>query len=73
MDKFPDVQQLLTIAGPNIESITEPRDTVAIARIANDELAKLVSDHPERFVGAVTCLPMNDVDAALRRGRARYR
>ena len=65
MDQFPDVQQLLTIAGPNIESITEPRDTVEIARIANDELAKLVSDHPARFVGAVTCMPMNDVDAAL--------
>ena len=29
-------------------------------------MAKLVSDHPERFVGAVTCLPMNDVSAALR-------
>ena len=52
--------------GPNIESITEPRDTVEIARIANDEMAKLVSDHPARFVGAVTCLPMNDVDATLR-------
>ena len=65
MDQFPDVQLLLTIAGPNIESITEPRDTVEIARIANDELAKLVSDHPARFVGAVTCMPMNDVDAAL--------
>ena len=66
MDKFPDVKQLLTIAGPNIESITEPEDTVEVARIANDEMAKLVSDHPARFVGAVTCMPMNDVDAALR-------
>ncbi|TDI39983.1 MAG: amidohydrolase [Acidobacteria bacterium] len=66
MDKFPDVKQLLTIAGPNIESITEPEDTVEVARIANDEMAKLVSDHPARFVGAVTCMPMNDMDAALR-------
>ena len=42
MDKFPDVRQLLTIAGPNIESITEPRDTVEIAHIANDEMGEKV-------------------------------
>ena len=66
MDKFPDVKQLLTIAGPNVESITEPTDTVELCRIANDEMAELVSRHPDRFIGAVTCMPMNDVDAALR-------
>jgi len=47
-------------------SASEPEDTVEVARIANDEMAKLVSDHPARFVGAVTCMPMNDMDAALR-------
>lgn len=66
MDRFPDVSQLLTIAGPNVESITEPKDTVELCRIANDEMAKLVADHPERFVSAVACLPMNDVDAAMK-------
>ena len=66
LDKYPDVRQLLTIAGPNIESITEPRDAVEIARIANDELAELVHKHPDRFISACACLPMTDVDAALR-------
>ena len=66
LDKFPDVRQLLTIAGPNVESITEPRDTVELARIANDEMAELVARHPDRFISAAACLPMNDVDAALR-------
>jgi aminocarboxymuconate-semialdehyde decarboxylase len=66
MDKFPDVVQLLTIAGPNIESITKPADTVELAKIANNELAELVAKYPDRFVAAVACLPMNDVDAALR-------
>ena len=66
MDKFPDVVQILTIAGPNVESITEPRDSIELAAIANDELAELVGSHPDRFVAAAACLPMNDVDAALR-------
>lgn len=66
MDKFPEVKQILTIAGPNVESITEPKDTVELCRIANDEMAELVSKYPDRFLGAVTCMPMNDIDAALK-------
>src|SRR5262249_6425107 len=66
MDAYPDVRQILTIAGPNIESITPPRDSVECARIANDEMAELVAKHPDRFVTACACLPMNDVDATLR-------
>jgi predicted TIM-barrel fold metal-dependent hydrolase len=65
MDKFPDAVQLLTIAGPNIESVLEPKDAAEVARIANDEMAELVAKHPDRFVSACACLPMNDVDAAL--------
>jgi aminocarboxymuconate-semialdehyde decarboxylase len=65
LDKFPDVRQLLTIAGPNIESITQPHDTVKLARMANDELADLVARFPDRFIAAAACLPMNDIDAAL--------
>jgi len=65
LDQFPDVRQLLTIAGPNIESITSPPDTVELARMANDGLAELVAKYPDRFIGAAACLPMNDIDAAL--------
>lgn len=65
LDQFPDVRQLLTIAGPNIESITSPADTVELARMANDGLAELVAKYPDRFIGAAACLPMNDIDAAL--------
>jgi predicted TIM-barrel fold metal-dependent hydrolase len=65
MDKFPDVRQILTIAGPNIESIAAPADAALCARIANDEMAALVAAHPDRFIGACACLPMTDIDAAL--------
>ena len=65
MDQYPDVIQILTEAGPNIESITSPPDATECARIANDEMAELVAKHPARFVTACACLPMSDVDAAL--------
>jgi len=65
MDRHPEVRQILTIAGPNIESITTPADAVECARIANDEMAELVARHPDRFVTACACLPMTDVDATL--------
>jgi aminocarboxymuconate-semialdehyde decarboxylase len=65
MDKFEGLLQVLTIAGPNVESITESEDTIELAKIANDEMAELVSKYPDRFAGAIACLPMNDVDAAI--------
>ena len=42
-----------------------PAEALELSRIANDEMAELVSRFPERFVGAAACLPMNDVDGAL--------
>lgn len=66
MDKFDGLVQVLTIAGPNVESITEPKDSAELAKIANDEMADLVAKYPYRFPSAVACLPMNDVDAALK-------
>ena len=65
MDKFPDNVQLLTIAGPNVESVLEPSDAAEVARIANDEMAELVATYPDRFCAACACLPMNNIDAAL--------
>ena len=66
MDQFEGLGQILSIAGPNVESIAEPKDSVELARIANDEMAGLVAKYPDRFVSAVACLPMNDIDAALK-------
>jgi aminocarboxymuconate-semialdehyde decarboxylase len=65
MDKYPEVVQLITIAGPNVESVLDPADAAACARIANDEMAELVAKYPDRFAGACACLPMTDIDAAL--------
>lgn len=65
MDKYPDLLQVLTIAAPPLETIIKPGDTVELARVANDEMAELVMKYPDRFVAAVACLPLNDIDATL--------
>jgi len=66
MDKFPDLVQVISLSLPSIESVVGPEDTVEIAKIANDEMAELLIKYPDRFVGAAACLPMTNVDAALR-------
>jgi aminocarboxymuconate-semialdehyde decarboxylase len=58
--------QIINTANPPVERFAGPEDAAELSRIANDEMAELVAKHPGRFVGAAACLPMNDVDAALR-------
>ncbi|MFC1892387.1 amidohydrolase family protein [Thermodesulfobacteriota bacterium] len=65
MDKFEGLKQVLTIAQPPLETVVDTEDAVVLARLANDEMAELVERHPDRFVAAAACLPMNDVDAAI--------
>jgi predicted TIM-barrel fold metal-dependent hydrolase len=64
MDKYEGLVQVLTTSLPPLES-TAPDDAVELAKIANDEVAELVLKYPDKFVGAVACLPMNNMDAAL--------
>jgi predicted TIM-barrel fold metal-dependent hydrolase len=65
MNRYPDVLQMLTVAHVPLEKFVSPKDAIELARIANDELADLVIKYPDKFFGAVACLPMNDMDAAL--------
>jgi aminocarboxymuconate-semialdehyde decarboxylase len=66
MDRYPDMRQVLTLTNPPIELLAEPALAVELSQIANDELAELVQKYPDRFVGAVASLPLNDVEASLR-------
>jgi predicted TIM-barrel fold metal-dependent hydrolase len=65
MDELPDIMQVLTMVGPPLEAIAKPEDTVDLAKIANDEMAELVAEHPDKFMAAAV-LPMNNLDAALK-------
>jgi len=66
MDRFPGYMQVLTIASPSISDIASPKQAAELARMANDEMAELVDRYPERFAGAIACVPLNNIDAALK-------
>ncbi|RPI54556.1 MAG: amidohydrolase [Acidobacteria bacterium] len=66
MDRFDGYQQVLSIATPPIEVLARPADAVDLARRANDGMAALVREYPERFPGFIASLPLNDPDEALR-------
>lgn len=66
MDKFDDMMQVLTLSMPPIENIVDPPKAADLAKLANDEIAELVTKYPDRFAAAVAALPMNDIDAALK-------
>jgi predicted TIM-barrel fold metal-dependent hydrolase len=66
MNRYPDVLEVLTVSQPPLEKFVGPKDAVELAKIANDELAELVEKYPDNFIAAVACLPMNDIDAALK-------
>jgi aminocarboxymuconate-semialdehyde decarboxylase len=60
-----DYVQIINTANPPVENIAGPDAALELSRIANDEMAELVSRYPDRFVGAAACLPMNNIDGAL--------
>ena len=66
LEKYEGLSQVLTIASPALEEAADPEAAVYLAKLGNDELAELVSKHPDRFIAAVACLPVNDMDAALK-------
>ncbi len=61
-----DYRQVISMASPPIEAYAGPEATAELSRIANDEMADLVSKHPDRFPGFAASLPMNDPAAAER-------
>jgi predicted TIM-barrel fold metal-dependent hydrolase len=65
MDKYPDYVQVLSTAAPAIETICNPDDAAELAKIANDELAEMVLHYPDRFVGGIACVAMNNINASL--------
>ena len=65
MDKHEGLLQVLTLSAPPVENFADPRQSVELSRLANDEMAELVAKYPDRFAAAVACLPMNDMKAAL--------
>ena len=66
MDRYEGLVQVIAPAWPAVEAIAVGKKACDLARLANDEMAALVAKYPDRFPAAVGCLPMSDIDAALR-------
>jgi predicted TIM-barrel fold metal-dependent hydrolase len=66
MDRYEGYIQILDIAIPPVEDVASPEVAADLAKIANDEMAELVMKYPDRFIAAVACLPMNNMDAVLK-------
>ena len=66
LDRYEEYKQVLTLAGPPLDAVVSQKDGAELAKLANDEMAELVSKYPDRIFGAVATLPMHNIDAALR-------
>jgi predicted TIM-barrel fold metal-dependent hydrolase len=66
MDKFPGLVHVLTPTGHTLEGQAKPADAVYLSQVYNDEMAELVLKYPDKFVAAVACLPLNDIDATMK-------
>jgi predicted TIM-barrel fold metal-dependent hydrolase len=64
IDGLDDYRQILVPAVPPVEELGSPQLSAELARLANDEMAELVTAY-DRFAGFVACLPFNDVQLSL--------
>ena len=69
MDEFGgDYVQVICLSSP-IETFGAPPVSTVLAQLANDGMAELVAKYPDRFVGFVASLPMNDPEGMLTEAR----
>lgn len=65
LERYDGLSQVLTIASPALEESASPENAIYLAKLANDEMAELTAKYPDKFITAVACLPVNNMDAAL--------
>lgn len=65
MDRFDDYVQVPCLPQPPVEAFGPPPVSTDLAKLANDEMANLVQKYPDRFLGFIATLPMNDPDGLL--------
>ena len=66
IDQFgEDYVQIVSLNLPPVEALAGPEDSPELARLANDSMAEVVSECPDRIPGFVAALPLNNMDATL--------
>ncbi len=67
MDKYPGLMHVLTVSRPPIEEVlSNPKKALDLTRLANDEVAELVTRYPERFAGGIAAVAMNNPEGSLK-------
>lgn len=70
MDQFaPGDTSVLTMMGPDLESMTDGKTAVSLAQLGNDELADACIRYPKHFIAAAALLPMADMADACTEAR----
>jgi aminocarboxymuconate-semialdehyde decarboxylase len=64
-ERFPDVQQVLTLSLPSPELLGDASRSPEFAKVANDGMAEMCRKWPKEFPAFVASLPMNNPKAAL--------
>ena len=65
MDRYEGLVQVISLSWPSVEEVADPKKAPDLAKLVNDGMAELVYKYPDRFVAAMACLPMNNMEAAL--------
>ena len=65
MDRFDDYVQIICLPQPPIETLGPPSVSTDLAKLGNDGMAELVRKYPDRFLGFIASLPMNNPDGLL--------
>jgi uncharacterized protein len=65
LEQFDDYQQIISMSQPPIDSIAGPNDSPALTRVANDGMARICRENPDRMPWFIASLPMNNTEAAL--------
>lgn len=65
MEEFGEYKQVVNVAAPPLEDMGSTAFNAEMARLANDSLAQLVSDHPDRFAGFCAAVSLDDPQRAV--------
>lgn len=65
LDRFGDIQQVISMSQPPLDEMAGPELSPELARLANDGMAAICRDHPDRFPGFIASPPMNNPEAAV--------
>lgn len=66
LEDYRDISQVLSVTLPPLEDIVKGDEAVELAQRSNDEMAEWVVKYPEKFIGAIANLPLDDIDTAVR-------